>query len=67
MLNSFNNSVSINDQTPRAYPRDILDRNYLLSGDYDVFATDQGVINANIANYIQQCCKCDIASRNIEF
>jgi len=40
MLNSFNNSVNINDQTPRAYPRDILDRNYLLSGDYDVFAKD---------------------------
>jgi hypothetical protein len=40
MLNSFNNSVSITDQTPRAYPNDILDRNYLLSGDYDVFAKD---------------------------
>jgi hypothetical protein len=40
MMNSFNNSVSINDQTTHAYPKDILDRNYLLSGDYDVFAKD---------------------------
>ena len=52
MMNSFNNSVNINDQTTHAYPKDILDRNYLLSGDYDVFAKDDdGALWAVAADY----------------